>query len=219
VTDRTQTTADVLARLREGNRRFASGDANRFSVEEAEHRRHLADGQYPSAVVLACADSRVPPTLVFDQGLGELFITRVAGNVVTPEQIGSVEFAASQLGTRLVVVLGHSRCGAVEATLDEMTRPNPQLSPNIRAITDLIRPAVERVAKDPTPHALASLDASERTDLLERSVRANVMKAVDDLLAGSELLQGLQSSGELTVVAAEYCLETGAVDFLTSTAA
>lgn len=205
----------ALRRLREGNERFASGEANRFAAEEAEHRRRLAEGQAPEAVVLTCSDSRVPPTLVFDRGLGDLFVVRVAGNIVTPEQLGSVEFAVGSLGTRLVVVLGHTRCGAVTAAFDVLAHGSADLSPNLRALTDRIQPAVElamieRVGPDAKA---ASLTPDQRTDVVEHAIRLNVEKATAELRSGSELLDRLAGSGDLTIVGAEYCLETGTVDF------
>jgi carbonic anhydrase len=163
------------------------------------------DGQEPFAIVLGCSDSRVPAEIVFDQGLGDLFVIRVAGNIVAPSQIGSVEFAAERFATRLVVVLGHSMCGAIEATLDELERPTESRSPNLRAIVDRIRPAVEGL-----------LEAGVRTDratLAHHAVRANIRASVDHLRHGSEVLEQLIQHQELLVVGAEYSLETGLVDF------
>ena len=134
---------DALERLREGNRRFASGRGGRNISGTQANRAELSAGQNPFAIVLACSDSRVPVEMVFDQGLGDLFVIRVAGNVVAPSQVGSVEFAAAQLGTRLVVVLGHSNCGAVDATLKELAADQEVQSPNLRAIVDRIRPAID----------------------------------------------------------------------------
>src|SRR5260221_3196407 len=131
----------ALDRLREGNRRFASDMRSAESLSSLTRRAELVSGQQPFAIVLGCSDSRVPAEIVFDQGLGDLFVIRVAGNIVAPSQIGSVEFAADRFGTRLVVVLGHSMCGAIQATLDELGRPSTDQSPNLRAIVDRIRPA------------------------------------------------------------------------------
>src|ERR1700680_5053104 len=132
---------DALERLREGNRRFVSDDRAADALTNAKRRQALAAGQEPFAIVLGCSDSRVPAEIVFDQGLGDLFVIRVAGNIVAPSQIGSVEFAAERSGTRLVVVLGHSRCGAVLATLEELVRPRENQSRNLRSIVDRIRSA------------------------------------------------------------------------------
>ena len=195
----------ALSRLREGNRRFASGDGAGAALAGPARRRALVEGQSPFAVILGCADSRVPATLIFDQGLGDLFEIRVAGNIVAPSLVGSVEFAAGQLGTRLVVVLGHSQCGAVQATLAELERPIPERSPNLHAIIDRIRPAVETL-----------LDTDLRHDsqaLLHHAVRANVRASANQLRHGSRLLEELIANEGLLVVGAEYALETGEVHF------
>ena len=161
--------------------------------------------QEPLAIILGCSDARVPAELVFDQGLGDLFVIRVAGNIVAPSQIGSVEFAASRFGTRLVVVLGHSQCGAVLATLEELRAPTELHSPNLREIVDRIRPAVEGL--------LASGLAADPDALAREAVRANIRAAVGHLRHGSQVLEQLIRSDGLHVVGAEYSLETGAVDF------
>lgn len=194
--------ADALQRLRDGNRRFVNAErSNAESLSEAR-RAELAAGQDPFAVVLACSDSRVPVELIFDQGLGDLFVIRVAGNIVAPSQIGSIEYAASQLGTRLVLVLGHSNCGAVDATLAELSREQELRSPNLRSIVDRIRPAVEPL-----------IDAPEGLTL-PKAVLANVRHSVEQLRHGSQILEELIDKGELTVVGAKYWIETGEVRFL-----
>ena len=193
-----------LARLREGNERFVAGSFAQARLSEAERLGELTDGQNPFAIVLGCSDSRVPPEIVFDQGLGDLFVIRVAGNVVAPSQIGSVEFAAKRFGTRLVVVLGHSQCGAVSATLEELERPSGSRSASLSAIVDRIRPAVE---------ALLASGVDDPEALLDHAVRANIRHAADHLRHGSQILEGLIESGELRIVGAEYSLETGVVDF------
>src|SRR5215469_15929950 len=132
----------ALEALREGNRRFVSTLQVESGAAQAR-RRELPAGQEPLAIILGCSDARVPAEIVFDQGLGDLFVIRVAGNIVAPSQIGSVEFAAAAFGTRLVVVLGHSNCGAIHATVDQLTRPTGDQSPNLRSIVNRIRPAVE----------------------------------------------------------------------------
>ena len=134
---------EALERLREGNRRFASDTRNHGALTSQARRDELTSGQEPFAIILGCSDSRVPAELVFDQGLGDLFVIRVAGNIVAPSQVGSVEFAAALFSTRLVVVLGHTQCGAIKATLDELRRPTGSQSRNIRSIVDRVRPAVE----------------------------------------------------------------------------
>jgi carbonic anhydrase len=196
---------EALERLREGNRRFASG-AHEAGASWDARRAETAQKQEPFAVVLGCADSRVPVELVFDQGLGDLFVIRVAGNVAGPSQIGSVEYAVEHLGTRLVVVLGHSRCGAVQATLDAIGQPAESLSPSLQSIVECVRPAVEPL--------LGATRLDDRAALVAQCVRANVRTAVDQLCEGSPSLEGLIRSEGLLVVGAEYSLDTGEVDFL-----
>lgn len=167
-------------------------------------REELIEGQKPFAIVLGCSDSRVPVEIVFDQGLGELFVIRVAGNIVAASQVGSVEFAAEYFGARLVVVLGHTGCGAVEATLAALRTPQQLASTNLRAIVERIQPAVESLAEDAT---------MEGSRLSRSAVRANVSASADCLRHGSALLQRLIVDDGLVVVGAEYALETGEVEF------
>ncbi len=195
------TGAEALERLLEGNRRFAS--ASEDSIASRTHRAELAAGQQPFAIILGCSDSRVPAEIVFDQGLGDLFVIRVAGNIVAPSQIGSVEFAAERYGTKLVVVLGHSQCGAVLATLEELRRPGETQSRNLRAIVDRVRPSVESLLEGPTVDDEA---------LVRKAVRANVRVSANHLRHGSEVLERLIETNGLLVVGAEYSLETGLVD-------
>ena len=194
--------ADALERLSEGNRRFAAGKSNQNAVDLRANLAELQAGQAPFAIVLACSDSRVPVEMIFDQGLGDLFVIRVAGNVVAPSQVGSVEYATAQLGTKLVVVLGHSNCGAVDATLTELRREQEHRSPNLRAIIDRILPAVEPLIDD---------DGHVR---LPEAVTANVRHSVERLRHGSPILEQKIESGELSVVGAEYSIERGEVNFL-----
>jgi carbonic anhydrase len=185
----------ALARLREGNRRFVetgSGPVGRPSA-----------AQQPFAIVLGCSDSRVPAELVFGQGFGDLFVIRVAGNIVAPSQVGSVEFAAERFETRLAVVLGHTQCGAVAATLEELRQPQGHQSPNLRAIVDRIRPAV-------APLLGSTRDPAE---LAARASRANIRASVDHLRHGSALLERRIERDGLLIVGAEYCVETGLVEF------
>ena len=197
------TPREALQRLREGNRRFAANESQ-HSIGNEARRRELVDGQEPFAVILGCSDSRAPAEIVFDQGIGDLFVVRVAGNVVQPSLLGSVEFACSRFGTRLVVVLGHSHCGAVQATLEAMRSPEEQVSENISAIAELIRPSVEGV--------LAGKDVADTNDIVERAVRANV-KASAESLRASEIIARLERDEGLLIVGAEYSLQTGLVDF------
>ena len=196
---------EALERLREGNRRFVSGvrggDIQSTKIQHID----LAAGQEPFAIILGCSDSRVPAELVFDQGLGDLFVIRVAGNIVAPSQVGSVEFAAERFGTPLVVVLGHSRCGAVLATLEELRRPRETQSRNLHSIVDRIRPAVE---------VLLATDLNYEADaLVELAIRNNVRTSAHHLRHGSEILEHLIAKNGLLIVGAEYSLETGVVDF------
>lgn len=198
---------EALERLREGNRRFASGKRSRDTQTTDSQRGELVAKQEPFAIILGCSDSRVPAELVFDQGLGDLFVIRVAGNIVAPSQVGSVEFAAERFGTRLVVVLGHSQCGAIQATLEQLQQPTAGQSRNLRSIVDRVRPAVE---------GLLSTELRNDLDkLLDRAVRANVGISVSHLRHGSEILEHLIENEGLLVVGAEYSLETGVVDFFT----
>src|SRR6187431_3117127 len=135
--------AEALARLREGNRRFAENRIVAPEISHQERRAELTERQEPFAIVLGCSDSRVPAELIFDQGFGDLFVIRVAGNIVAPSQVGSVEFAAERYHTRLVVVLGHSKCGAIDATIEELGRPSKDQSRNLQSIVDRVRPSVE----------------------------------------------------------------------------
>lgn len=195
----------ALERLRDGNRRFVSELQGSAAATGETRRRELVGGQEPFAIILGCSDSRVPAEIVFDQGLGDLFVIRVAGNIVAPSQIGSVEFAAERFGTRLVVVLGHSNCGAILATLEELERPTERRSPNLRSIVDRVRPAVEGLLE-------AGL-GKDRDALVHLAVRANIRASVDHLRHGSEILERLIQEDGLLVVGAEYSLETGVVEF------
>ena len=196
---------EALESLRQGNRRFVSDARDRGSGNIRARLNALTAGQEPFAIILGCSDSRVPAEIVFDQGLGDLFVIRVAGNIVAPSQVGSVEFAAERFGTRLVVVLGHSECGAVLATLEELERPTAIRGPNLRSIVDRIRPSVEPLLETDLRH--------NREALTRNAVRANIRAAASHLRHGSQLLEKLVQSDGLVVVGAEYSLETGVVDF------
>jgi carbonic anhydrase len=203
---------EALERLREGNRRFASNTLNRQILSWEARRAELVDGQAPFAIVLGCSDSRAPAELIFDQGLGDLFVIRVAGNIVAPSLVGSVEFAATKFSTRLVVVLGHTQCGAIFATLDELRRPAENQSPNLRSIVNRVRPSIETLVA-----ASSEEDLRDIEKFVQKAVRLNVLASVQQLRHGSEILEQLISHGELCVVGAEYSLETGEVDFFEGT--
>ena len=195
----------AIERLQAGNRRFAAGIHDYDALANQARRSELVKGQAPFAVILGCSDSRAPVEILFDQGLGDLFVIRVAGNIVAPSQIGSVEFAALEFGTRLVVVLGHSYCGAVQATLKALQQPQASESQNLASIVNRIRPSVEELLATDIRH-----DASE---LMKRAVRANVRASVNHLRNGSPIIERLIQQDGLRIVGAEYALETGSVDF------
>ena len=196
---------ESLERLQDGNRRFVSDTQHRGAMVGQARRNELVAEQKPFAVILGCSDSRVPLEIIFDQGLGDLFVIRVAGNVVAPSQVGSVEYAVEQYGTQLVLVVGHTNCGAVIATLDDLSRPSENRSPNLRSIVNRIRPSVE---------SLLDTDIAEQPDeLLKQSVRANVHASVEGLRHGSEIIEQLVDTNKLLVIGAEYSIETGVVDF------
>jgi carbonic anhydrase len=196
---------EALKRLRDGNQRFTSNLRTQESLFNDHRREELLSGQEPYAIILGCSDSRVPAEIVFDQGLGDLFVIRVAGNIVAPSQIGSVEFAVSQFGTRLVIVLGHSQCGAVCATIDELTHGHGSSSENIRAIVERVKPSIESL--------MATDLKNDKAALEKEAVRANVRASANQLRHGSAIIEKLIATDGLLVVGAEYSLESGVVDF------
>lgn len=198
--------AEALQRLKQGNDRFVAGEIDPASHSHSDRREALSDGQQPFAIVLGCSDSRVPVEVVFDQGLGELFVIRVAGNIAARSQIGSVEYAAQVLGARLVVVLGHSSCGAVSAAIEELRKPSVEQSENLQFIVGRIRPAVESVVAEGYEH--------DPDSLVSAIVRENVRATARSLQEGSPIIDGLVSDGGLVIVGAEYSLRTGKVEFL-----
>ena len=200
------TVVEALARLREGNRRFVANETAAETPSTSARRAALVARQEPFAIILGCSDSRVPAELVFDQGFGDLFVIRVAGNIVAPSQVGSVEFAASRFGTRLVVVMGHSQCGAVMAALEELLGRVTAQSRNLRSIVERVRPAVETI--------LTSREVDDLDAVVRDGVRANVRASVNHLRHGSRLLEELATTDGLAVVGAEYSLDTGVVTFL-----
>ena len=194
----------ALEKLREGNARFAN-DVRKVDGSFSVRRASLVDRQFPFAIVLGCSDSRVPAELVFDQGVGDLFVIRVAGNIVAPSQVGSVEFAATRFKTRLVVVLGHSQCGAILAALEELRTPVQDQSINLRSIVERVRPSVAPLLESPL--------AKDENALIHQAVRANVRASANHLRHGSAILESLIANEGLRVVGGEYSLETGEVDF------
>lgn len=200
------TAKKALERLLQGNQRFVSGESFQVARVGNSRREELVDDQNPFAIVLGCSDSRVPLELIFDQGLGDLFVIRVAGNIVMPSQIGSVEFAADKFGTKLVVVLGHSQCGAVLATLEELEQSTESQSASLRAIVNAIRPSIE--------HLVDSGQEQSRSELVQAAVQANIHASVEKLVHGSTIIENLIENEKLLVVGAEYSLETGKVKVL-----
>ncbi|MEZ5541204.1 MAG: carbonic anhydrase [Pseudomonadota bacterium] len=197
--------SEAIQRLKEGNQRFVAGVRSIDAIVKQMQRADLVQGQAPFAIILGCSDSRVPAEIIFDQSLGDLFVIRVAGNIVAPSQIGSVEFAAERYGTPLVVVLGHSMCSAVTAAIDELMLPAKPQSLNVLSIVNRIRPAIE---------PLFQTELHEHPEqLLEASIRSNILASVNHLQHGSQTLEQLIQQGRLQIVGAEYSLETGAVEF------
>jgi carbonic anhydrase len=196
---------EALERLRQGNARFVANVTSHDAMASATRRTELAAGQEPFAIILGCSDSRVPAEIVFDQGLGDLFVIRVAGNIVASSQVGSVEFAAERFSTRLVVVLGHSQCGVILATLEELQQPTDHQSRNLRSIVDRVRPSVEAL--------LATGLRDDPEALVRQAVRANIRASANHLRHGSVVLEQLVQNHGLIVVGAEYSLETGIVTF------
>ena len=195
----------ALERLRAGNRRFVADLHRGGRTATRTYANGFGAPQEPFAIVLGCSDSRVPAEIVFDQGLGDLFVIRVAGNIVASSQVGSVEFAAERFGTRLVVVLGHSQCGAIQATLEELQQPTANQSRNLRSIVDRVRPSVETLLATDLRH--------DPEALVQQAVRANIRVSANQLRNGSDILEALIQRNGLMVVGAEYSLETGVVDF------
>jgi len=190
---------EALERLLEGNRRFvedpSDARAKRWHVD-------LAKAQQPFAVILGCSDSRAPAELVFDQGLGDLFMIRVAGNIVAPSLIGSAEYAVAQLGVKLAMVMGHTNCGAIAATVEAMRKPG-SVSKNIEDITHRIQPQIERL--------LEEAGGVVGPETLRAAERANVLASVEQLQRGSPYLGKLARDADIRIVGAVFELETGRV--------
>lgn len=198
--------SEALDKLKQGNQQFQDNIESGAAMVRYVRREEMGNAQKPFAIILGCSDSRVPAELIFDQGLGDLFVIRVAGNVVAPSQIGSVEFACQQFGTELVVVLGHTQCGAVTATVDALMTNPDEISPNLASIVERVKPAVAPV--------LDGNKEGDRDAIIRMSGRANVAQSVADLQARSVILQGLVASGKLAVLGAEYSVDSGVVTFL-----
>jgi carbonic anhydrase len=195
----------ALQKLRDGNRRFVADESDHTKLTHRKSRDKVAAAQSPFAIVLGCSDSRVPTEIIFDQGLGDLFVIRVAGNIVAPSQVGSIEFAAERFGARLIMVMGHSRCSAVSTTLDELERPADSRSPNLTSIVNFIRPSVQDL--------LQSEDRPEHDELLSQAITANIRNSVNHLRHQSDILRRMTKDDGLLVIGAEYSLATGVVNF------
>jgi carbonic anhydrase len=196
----------ALKSLKEGNSRFVSGVRSIDNMIKQSQREEFVEGQAPFAIILGCSDSRVPAEIVFDQGLGDLFVIRVAGNIVAPSQVGSIEFAVDTFGTPLVVVLGHSQCGVVKATIDELSHPTGGHSSNLLSIVNRIRPTIEPLFHTELRH--------QHDKLLDASIHANILASTNQLRHGSQRLEELVQQGKLTIIGAEYSLKTGVVTFI-----
>jgi carbonic anhydrase len=188
--------AEAVSKLKEGNGRYTGGNLQ-HPGQTTERRAELANSQHPFAIILSCSDSRVPPEIVFDQGLGDLFVVRVAGNVIDDHALGSIEYAVDHLGVRLIVVLGHQSCGAVKAAKETIAAKG-KAPAHIQSLVTAIRPAVEATVHDD----------------LEATVKANVRDVVQALRSSTPVLKPKVDSGDLRVVGAYYNLDTGAVTFL-----
>ncbi len=199
------TAQEALERLKAGNKRFATGEVTHRKLLSHQERTDMAQDQNPFAIILGCSDSRVPAEIVFDQGLGDLFVIRVAGNIVAPSQVGSVEFAAERYDCAVVVVLGHSHCGAIQATVDTLMNPDHPPSDNLMSIVNRVRPSVEILLQTDLKH--------DHAKLCMHAVRSNVFASVNQLRHGSAVLESLIDKGKMIVVGAEYSLETGEVTF------
>jgi len=200
-----RTASESLVLLREGNHRFANNLLDRGVLANQSPQQNYIENQRPHAIIVGCSDSRVPVELVFDQGLGDLFVVRVAGNVVAPSQVGSIEFAAMQFNTKLVVVLGHTKCGAINATINTLLTPSNDHSPNVLSILDRISPHIAGLVEESSDH--------NKADLLRQAMRANVRASVQQLRESSQVLESLTKDEGLEIVGADYDIETGVVDF------
>lgn len=207
---------EAYRRLVAGNMRYVNRDQKIIECTNAARQADVAQGQAPFAIVLSCADSRVPPEIVFDQGLGDLFVVRVAGNIIAPELLGSIEFAVSEFGTQLVVVLGHTKCGAVSATLAHLASSHSPISPNLSAILDGVSPSIMRLTGQLGVQRTEYGSTESIVQIMPAAIRANVAASVSGLVAQSEVLAGAVSEGKLAIIGAEYDMESGVVDFFES---
>jgi len=197
---------NALLRLIQGNRRFVKNRSTGIVAIQRNARKLMLKSRGPFAIILSCSDSRAPSEILFDQGLGDLFVIRVAGNVVAPSLIGSVEFAAATTQARLVVVMGHTQCGAIQATFDAVQGKKAVLSENIHDIVERISPHIHRLVA-------RKKGSVKREDILRDAVRANVLASANHLRHGSRFLENMVRDKELMIVGAEYDIDSGIVDF------
>lgn len=188
-------------RLEQGNQRFMAGKAEHPRIDILRRVETATQGQKPFATILTCSDSRVPPEYIFDQGVGDIFVIRVAGNIAGTSEAATIEYGTEHLGTPLLVVMGHKSCGAVSATVQKA-----EVHGSLPKLVERIVPAVE-AARAKQPNATG-------TDLLNAAIKANVMQSIADLLHGSDIVRHLVSEAKLTIVGAVYDIETGKVDWL-----
>lgn len=200
------TAEEALSRLKEGNQRFYSEDSQHKSMSSERRRQLLVTDQEPFAIILGCSDSRVPAEIIFDQGLGDLFVIRVAGNIVAPSQVGSIEYAVEKFGAPLVIVLGHSNCGAIQSTLDALAGKGDTSSHNLNSIVSRIKPVIETLYETDLKN--------DEEQLMKYSVRANIRASVTHIRYSSPILERLVQQGKVAVVGAEYSLATGEVNFI-----
>lgn len=197
--------AEALAKLKEGNARFENGLSALAPKTNKAIRKLFSKQQSPFAIILSCSDSRAPSEILFDQGLGDLFVIRVAGNIVAPSLVGSVEYAAAMTSARLVVVMGHTQCGAIRATYDAIRGQGREISDNVRNIVERIQPHIQPIVE----HG----DDQSTQKVLNESMRANVLASANHLRSASRILEDLISRHELAVVGASYNIATGKVQF------
>ena len=205
MTKRAITSEEALKRLKEGNSRFVAGQSRQQADRYRSQLADLIGGQHPFAIILGCSDSRVPPEIIFDQGVGDLFIVRVAGNIAEPAALGSIEYAAEYLGARLIVVLGHASCGAVQAALAQLDSPGQVGSPYLQSILDHIHPAVA---------ALPKVSGQEPQSVVDEAIGANIRASLEQIGNDSPILKRLMETNDLESVGAQFSLDTGTVEFM-----
>lgn len=196
------TADEALKRLLDGNQRYRANHTTIRETSTPSIREALSTGQKPFAIILSCSDSRVPPEIIFDKGLGEIFVVRVAGNIADPVILGSIEYAAEHFGSPLIVVLGHNRCGAVTAAVESQGHPHG----NIGAIIKTITPAVKQARKD--------AKGAGKSDLVESAIDNNIKLVAKSLIEQSPVIRSLVDAGKVKIIGAKYDLDDGTVRLL-----